>query len=246
MKLYGRNPVIERLRFNPNSVIKIYLQEGLRKAGYIRQRAKKFGIPLFTVPKSKIQKIARNANTQGIVMQVEEFFYVEYRQLIEESRAKKRTVFFLDGINDPQNLGSIIRSLACLGKFAIVIPKHKAVAVTETVLRVAAGGDNFVSIARVGNLRQSIQTAKDEGYWIAGSVIRSGQSIYETTFPYPLGVLIGSEQKGIRDVFLPLLDMSITIPMAAETLSFNVSQATTLFCYEIMKQKRAYEQKKEK
>jgi 23S rRNA (guanosine2251-2'-O)-methyltransferase len=244
MKLYGRNPAIERLRFKPQSVAKIYLQEGLKKTGYIRQRAKKFGIPLFTVPKSKVQKIARNANAQGIVLQVEEFFYPDYRDLLEESRSKKRTVIFLDGINDPQNLGVIIRSLACLGRFAIVIPKHKAVAVTEAVLRVAAGGDNFVPVARVGNLRQAVQSAKDEGFWIAGTVVRSGQSIYETAFPFPLGILIGSEQKGIRDIFLPLLDLSITIPMAAETLSFNVAQATTLISYEITKQKREYEQKK--
>jgi len=140
MKLFGKNPVIERLRTNPSSIKKIYIQQGLEGIGAIRKKAFSAGIPILIVPKSKIIKIARNANTQGVIVDVEGYDYVEFNELLKVSFKKKRNIVFLDGLNDPQNLGAIIRSLACLGRFSIVLPTHKSVSVTEAVLRVASGG----------------------------------------------------------------------------------------------------------
>ena len=243
MNLYGRNPVIERLRFNPLSVLKIYIQSGLKNTGFIRQRARKFGIPLYVVPKSKIQRIARNTNNQGIIVRVEDYQYAEYDDILLEPPSKRPTLIFLDGLIDPQNLGAILRSLACLGKFAIVLPKHNAVGVTESVLRVASGGDNFVQVVRISNLRKAISVAKEKGYEIVGTIVQGGESLFEKNFSFPLGVVIGSEQKGIRDIMRPLIDSFITIPMAAGTITFNVAQATTLIAYEITKQKKARQKK---
>lgn len=238
MKLYGKNSVIERLRSNPKSVKCVYIQHGFKGTLQIHKKAKQWGIPIYTVPQSKIQKIGRNLNTQGILMDVGDFPFTDYSELLKNAIEKRRTLVFLDQLNDPQNLGGIIRSLACLGKFSIVLPKHKTVTVTETVLRVASGGDNYVPVCRVANTAQAIKKAKEEGFWIAGTVVEGGENIIDTNFSFPLGVVIGSEKSGIRDVLLKELDTKITIPMAIDTLSFNVSHATSIICYEITKQKK--------
>lgn len=238
MKLFGKNPVIERLRANPQSIRKIYIQQDFNEAGYIRSKARQNGIPVFVVPASKLSKMGRAQNTQGILVDVDEFAYVPYEELLAAALKKKRCLIFLDGLNDPQNLGAILRSLACLGKFSAVLPTHDSVEVTEAVLRVACGGDNYVPVAKVNNLGQAIARAKESGFWIAGTVLKDGQSLLETSLPHPLGVVVGSEQKGIRDVIRRQLDLALTIPMSQETLSLNAAHAAAILAYEITKQKK--------
>ncbi len=238
MKLYGRNSVIERLRTNPKSIRQILIQEGHPELSYISKKARKWNIPFSIVPKTKILKLARNTNTQGVLLEVEDFPYILLTDLLELALKKRKTVVFLDNLNDPQNLGSIMRTLACLGQFAIVLPTHDSVEVTETVLRVASGGDNYVPVAKVANLSQAIRKAKEEGFFIAGGVVQGGQKLNETTFPWPLGLVIGSEHKGIRDVVLKVLDLQVSIPMEVELLSLNVAQAVTILAYEITRQKK--------
>ncbi len=239
MKLTGKNPVIERLRTNPGTIRKIYLQEGFQESAYVSKKARQGGIPVFVVHASKLLKMARHANTQGILAEVENFAYTPYEELLDRALEKGKSLLFLDGLNDPQNLGVIIRSLACLGKFGIVLPRHDSVDITEAVLRVASGADNYVPIAKVGNLAPAIESARDKGFWIAGAVVKEGVSLTETPFSFPMGLVVGSEQKGIRDVIRKHLDLEVTIPMAFDTLSFNVAQATTILCYEIVRQRLA-------
>lgn len=238
MKLYGKNPVIERLKNDPHSIKKIYLQQGHGDAGYIRKKAQKWGIAVLNVPASKIQKMARNVNTQGVLADVGDFPYVDYDELLEKALKKGRSPLFLDELNDPQNLGAMIRSLACLGRFDIVLPTHKSVKVTEAVLRVACGGENSVGIAQVKNIRNAIQQAKDKGFWIAGAVVGKGEDLRTTDFKFPLGLVIGSEYKGIRPVVAQELDAPVTLPMAQQGLSMNAAQAVTVFCYEINRRRK--------
>ena len=154
MKLFGRNSIIERLRSNPSSIRKIYIQHGFKGTLLIHKKARQWGIPVFPIPPSKMMKIGRDRNTQGILADVDDVAYVPYDELLETALKKRRCLVFLDGLNDPQNLGAIIRSLACLGKFSIVLPTHDSVSVTESVLRVASGGENYVPIARQVGRRQ--------------------------------------------------------------------------------------------
>ncbi len=235
MKLYGRNPVLERLRSNPKSIKKIFIQEGHKDLAYFRQKGNKWGIPVICIPASKMLKLARNWNTQGLLVDVEDFSYVPYADLLETAKAKKQTIVFLDGLNDPQNLGAVLRSLACLGRFAVVLPTHDSVGVTETVLRVASGGENYVPVAQVSNLNQAIVKAKAD-FTIAGTVVEGGESIYEVEWPFPLGLVIGSEQKGIRDVIRKNMDLLVTVPMAHPRLSMNVAMAATACAYSIVAQ----------
>lgn len=237
MKLFGKNPVIERLKSNPQSIRKIYIQTGHVDGSYIRKKAKKWGITVYGVGQSKILKMTRNLNSQGIVADVEDFKYMDYSELLEYAKKKRISLLFLDNLKDPQNLGAIIRSAACFGDFAVVLPKKESVGVTEAVFRIACGGDNYVSISKVSNLSNAISLAKKNGFWIAGSVVEGGEDLSEVSLPFPLGLIIGSEQKGIRDVVKKQIDIKVTIPMKNARLSFNAAQATTILCYEITKQK---------
>jgi len=238
MKLYGKIPVIERLKSNPKSIRKIYVQEGNDETAYIRKKAKKWRIPVFCVPRTKIIKMGRSLNTQGIIVEVEEYAYVPFEDILKTARKKRETIVFLDGLNDPQNLGGIIRSLACLGGFSIVLPTHGSVGITEAVLRVSAGGDNFVKVARVSNLNQAVVKAKAAGFWIAGTVVKKGKELPEIDLPFPLAIVIGAEQKGIRDIIKKNLDLELTVSMAQQSMAMNAAHATTIFCYEITRQKK--------
>ena len=239
MRLSGKNCVLERLRTHPQSIKRIQIQEGFPDAGYLYKKARQFGIPVVSIPKFKMEKIGRNINTQGILMDVDDFQYTPYDELLEQAYEKKGGLLFLDNLNDPQNLGAIIRTLGCLGHFSLVLPTHDSVGVTEAVLRVASGGDNYVAVAKVSNLNKAIAMAKTQGFQIAGAVVEGGQPVSDTAFSFPLGLVIGSEQKGIRDVIRKRLDQSVRIPMAAARMSLNVAQATTIFAYEIIKQKKS-------
>ena len=237
MKLYGKNPVAERLKTNPKSIRMIYVEEGHPETAYLRKKAAQWGISVALVPHSKILKLGRNLNTQGILAEDEDFPYMPYDELLEIATAKKHTLLFLDSLTDPQNLGGIMRSAACLGNFAIVLPTHDSATVTESVLRVASGADNHIKVARVSNLNHAILAAKEAGFWIAGTVVEDGEDIREVQLPFPLGLVIGSEARGIRDVIRKNIDVALMIPMSRERLSLNVAHAAAIFCYEISKQK---------
>jgi len=236
MKLYGKNTVIERLRSNPKSIRKIYIQHGYKGTLYIHKKARQWGIPVLPVTTSKMMKIGRDKNAQGIMVDVEDFGYVQFDDLLETALKKKHVPVFLDGLNDPQNLGAIMRSLACLGRFALILPTHGSVSVTESVLKVASGGDNYLPVAKVSNLNNAIKKAKAEGYRIAGAVVKGGEDLHVADLSWPVGIVVGSEQKGIREGIKKHLDIELSIPMAHDTLSFNVAHATTILCYEIKKQ----------
>ncbi len=238
MKLYGKNPVLERLKLNPRTIRKIYVQEDHRERDYIYQKAKKWGIAVLNVPRDQMQKMTRNVNAQGILADIEDFVYLPYNELLENAVEKDLTLLFLDGLNDPQNLGSILRSVACLGNFAVVLPTHESVEVTEAVLRIACGGDNYIPVSRVANLSKAIVDAKEAGFWIAGTVVTGGKDLTVEQLPFPLALIIGSEQKGVREVLQKKMDIGLTIPMAQPRLSLNVAQATTILCYEIIRQKK--------
>ena len=243
MKLYGKNTVMERLRVDPKSIVKIFVEQAYKGTGNIQKKARQWGVPVYVIAPSKMLKIARNKNTQGVLADVGDYNYLDYDELLSNALKKKRCLVFLDGLTDPQNLGAIIRSLACLGKFSVVIPTHDSVSITETVLRVASGGDNYVQVSIVANLGNAIKKAKDSRFNIVGSIVAGGEALDEVEFDFPLGIVVGSEQKGIREKIQNLLDLKVTIPMAAETVSFNAAHATTVLCYEITKQIKSYKKK---
>ncbi len=237
MKIYGKNPVLERLKANPKSVRVIFIQSGHPEHSYIASKARKYGIPVSVVEARKMLKLGRSLHTQGLIMEVQDFEYVNYDDVLDEAAVGATVLIFIDGLNDPQNLGAIIRSLGCLGGFTLVLPTHDSVHVTDAVLRVACGGENHVRVAKVNNLNQAILKAKARGISIAGSVVKDGADLKETRLPFPMALVIGSEEKGIREVTLPKLDVKLSIFMAHPRMSLNAAHAASIFCYEINKQK---------
>lgn len=238
MKLYGKNPVLERLKSNPKSIKCIFIEQGHVESAYIHMKAKQNGISVTAVPYTKIQRLAQNVNSQGIVADVEDFTYVNIDDLLEMAINKHWTILFLDNLTDPQNLGGIIRTCGSLGNFGIVLPTSESVSVTESVLRVACGGDNFVSVARVSNLANAIEKAKKLGFWMIGTAVENAKSILDVTIQYPVGLVLGSEEKGVRDIIRKKLDQEVMIPMKAERMSLNVAHAASILCYEIIRQNK--------
>lgn len=237
MKLSGKNPVLERIKSNPKSIKRLFIEEGHGEKEYVLMKCHQHNIPVMVVPFTKIQKMANSTSTQGILAEIEDFPYMDFNDLLEQSLKKNRILIFLDNVTDPQNLGGIVRSAGALGVFDLVIPTTEAVGVTEAVLRVACGGENFLSIARVSNLANAITKAKDAGYWVAGTAINQAKSLYDVKFEAPLGLVFGSEAKGIRDVIRKKLDCEVTIPMKQERMSLNVSHAIAIFCVEALRQR---------
>ena len=237
MKLYGKNPVIERLKSNPKSIRRIMIDEDHIDLAYIRKKCNQHGIGVQTVPHSKIQRLAQNLNTQGILADIDDFSYTAIDELLDHALEKKRIPIFLDNLNDPQNLGGIIRSCGALGIFDIVLPATESVGITESVLRVACGGENYLSVAKVNNLGNAIEKAKKMGFWIVGTVVEDAGSLTDLVLKFPLGLVMGSEEKGVRDIILKKLDAKVMIPMKNQRMSLNVAHATSMVCYEIVRQK---------
>lgn len=239
MILYGRNSVLERLKANPSSVRKVLLQENIELPD-IENLVKKNKISFERLPLRQLEKIKRTKDLQGIAAKIDRFEYTPFSDLLTRSYDKHDTIIFLDRINDPQNLGVIIRTASCFGAFSVVIPKFEACEVNETVLHVASGGENYISIAMVTNLSTAIITAKKRGYWIAGAVIGDdAEDIDKVSFPFPLSLVLGSEGEGIRYGVQRHLDLKVRIPMRGAKLSFNVNTACAIFCHEISRQRDA-------
>jgi 23S rRNA (guanosine2251-2'-O)-methyltransferase len=234
MRLFGKNTVLERLRSDPATIKKLYLQRKTDLSDIVKE-AKKIGIRFISLDKKEFMELAGDVHSQGVLAEVKEFSYTPLSEVIARASEGKNTPVFIDGVTDPQNLGSIIRSLACLGGFSVVLPEHDSAHVNETVLRVASGGENHVPISLVVNTVKGILKAKEKGIFIAGAVAEGGKDIRKAAMPLPLAVVIGSEGKGIRPGVDKCLDEKVSIPMRGASLSLNVAVATALVCYEISK-----------
>ena len=236
-RLYGRNSVSERLKINPKSVKHILIDRSQDLKG-LEHLCKSKHIPIRYLLERDFEKITRNIRAQGIIADVEGFQYAQLEDILNQPKEKLPAILFLDNLNDPQNLGSILRSIACFGNFAVILPKHDSVEITEAVLRVASGGENYVPVAQVTNLSSAINEAKHCGYWIVGGVVAQGQGLSKVNFNFPVGLVIGSEAKGIRQGLLKQLDAQVTIASSGAGLSFNVAVAAAILCYEVTRQRK--------
>ncbi|MDD4955143.1 MAG: 23S rRNA (guanosine(2251)-2'-O)-methyltransferase RlmB [Candidatus Omnitrophica bacterium] len=238
MYLYGKNSVSERLKKNPQTIHAVYMEDKFADDD-IEKLIKLNNITAKKLPQDKLTKIKFSSNLQGILAQVDNFKYSDFDELLTEGLAKNETIIFLDRVYDPQNLGAIMRNSACFGGFSLVIPKHKACEVTETVLHVACGAENYVKTAMVSNISNAVIKAKKEGFWIMGAMLDADAKELNTiSIPFPLGVVFGSEGEGVRYGVGKQIDIKAKIPMHGAELSYNVSAASAIFCYEINRQKK--------
>lgn len=236
MRLFGKRPVLERVKKGPETIRAVYIEKNVHASEIVRV-LKDQGRRFTSLSQEDFEKMAGNVHAQGILAEVEEFCYAPVEDLLKEE--PRPTLLFLDGVTDPQNVGNILRNVACFGGMAIILPKHDSVDINETVLRVACGGENYVRVAQVTNLVGAAQMAKKAGYWIAGAVAEGGTRLPEVSWPWPIGVVLGSEGSGIRPGLMKHLDLKVTLPMPGAPLSFNVATAATLFAYELTRRRPA-------
>jgi len=236
MLLYGKKSVFERLRTNPASVKKVFIQDGTR-ISHIEKLLHAHAIPLERISARRLENMKRAKNVQGIVARVERFRYTPYEKLLSLLNNEKPSLVFLDRINDPQNLGVILRSLACFGGFAVIIPEKGACMITEAVLHVACGGENYVRIAKVQDLGNAIAAAKKQGYWIIAAMADAGKSIHDVSMKFPLALVLGAETEGVSPHLDQHIDSRVHIPMPGAGLSLNVGMACSVFAYEINRQR---------
>ncbi len=237
IRLFGKNQVLERLKTHPKTIKKIICRQSSENS-YIKKLASEFNVPFVILADNEFALLINNVNDQGVIAQINDFQYGDLQDILQLPNEEKLTLIALSNLTDPQNMGSILRTAACFGKFSLIIPKHRSVSITETVLKVACGGENYIPVIQVTNLIPVIKQAKDAGYWVAGTVIEEGENITGFKFQFPLCLVIGSEDKGIRQGLMSHLDFKVTLPMPGASLSLNAAVATAIFCYEVTRQRR--------
>jgi 23S rRNA (guanosine2251-2'-O)-methyltransferase len=238
------NPVLEALRARGDQVERLYLTHGQvpsRSAGELFARARDAGVRVQNVPREKLAELAGGGLHQGVVAELRTFEYVQLEDILEAAKGSGRPplVVVLDGIEDPQNLGAIIRSAHALGAHGVVIPKDRAAKVTGAVARASAGAVEHCPVARVVNLARALEDLKAAGLWIAAAVAEGPESLPQARLDGPLALVIGSEGSGIREGVLKHCDHLLRIPMLGKVASLNASVAAAILLYEAQRQRTA-------
>ena len=189
--------------------------------------------------KKDMEKIANNKNYQGVIAFVPPFSYCEIEDILEYAKGKNEEPFvlILDGIEDPHNLGAIIRTAETAGMHGIIIPKRRSASVNSTVSKVSSGAVEYMKIARVTNITDAIDKLKKEGLWICGTDINTDKYYYNQDLTGPIGIVIGNEGKGISDKVKKNCDFLVKIPMMGRVTSLNESVSTGIIIYEALKQR---------
>lgn len=240
-KVEGRNSVFELLNSN-RDINKIYIQKGERHGAInkIISLAKEKHIVISEIEKNKLDQMSQTKNHQGIIAVVPPFNYCEVEDILELAKSKQEAPFIiiLDGIEDPHNLGSIIRTAETAGVHGIIIPKRRAIAVNATVSKTSAGAVEHMKIARVSNLVQTIDYLKENGVWICGTDMDTNTYYYNQDLKGALAIVIGSEGFGMSRLVKEKCDFLVKIPMKGKVTSLNASVSAGIVIYEAVRQKK--------
>jgi 23S rRNA (guanosine2251-2'-O)-methyltransferase len=245
-RLYGLNPVLEALR-SGRPFNRIYLTKGRKGAGIreIIRLARAQGIEIRFTPKDIIDKIAIGAAHQGVVAFVASKPYSTLEDVLRIAKEKdgKPFLILLDGIEDPRNLGALVRVAEAGGVHGIILPERHSVGLTEIVAKTSAGALDFMPVVKVKNLKQEIDNLKRLGLWVIGADSNAEKNLYNIDLDIPLALVIGSEGKGLRKGIVESCDLLLSIPMLGRTTSLNVSVAAGVIIYEALRQRLAHREK---
>lgn len=236
--VYGRNPVKELID-SDKTINKIYIQKGLKDLGELKKLALNKKIIVVDSDKFKLDKLAEKGVHQGIVATYTEYKYYDVEDILEYAKAKNENPFvlILDKIEDPHNLGAIIRTAECMGVHGIVIAKRNASSITDTVEKVAAGACAYMRVARVANITETIKKLKANGLWIYGLDMDGKTEIYNYELSGAIGIVVGNEGEGISRLVKENCDEILKIPMTGNINSLNASVSVGMTVYEIFRQK---------
>lgn len=236
----GKNPVLEALR-SGREMNKIWISEGVKKSGIkeVLDLARERGVFVQFVPKKKIDQLS-NANHQGIVASVAAYKYAELDDLFQVAKKRNEDPFFiiLDELEDPHNLGSIMRTADAIGVHGIIIPKRRSVGLTATVAKASTGAIEHVPVCRVNNLAQTVDELKERGLWIAGTDAKGSIDYRNMDAALPLTIIIGSEGKGMSRLLKEKCDFLYSLPMVGHVNSLNASVAAALLMYEVYRKRQ--------
>lgn len=239
--IFGRNPVMEALK-SDRTINKIWLVKGEQK-GSIREivaLAKEKRITLQLVERSKLDTMFPHENHQGVAASIAAADYVDWQDIVDAARAKgeEPLLVILDELEDPHNLGAILRSVDAVGAHGVIIPKRRAVPLTDGVAKASAGAIEHVPVARVSNVVQVIKELQKQGIWIAGADMH-GQYLHKQDLTGLLAIVIGSEGKGLGKLVRESCDYIVSIPMQGKINSLNASVAAGVLLYEVYRQRKA-------
>lgn len=238
--IYGINPVREALRGN-RKAFELFVQESAsdHRIGKMIAMAEERGIPVRRRNRDDLARLAATSHHQGVVLAVESFVYADLETVLSNRQESAEPFFLLalDGIQDPQNLGALIRSAACAGVQAVIIPKDRACGVTPVVEKASAGAVETVPVVQVTNLAQSLETLKQAGCWVSGLCGEKGTSIHQADLKGNLVLVVGGEGEGIRPLVRKQCDHLVAIPHYGGVSSLNASVAGGIALFEAARQR---------
>lgn len=234
--------MLEALRAQSDQIERILLAEGQvgsSAAAELLSRARDARIRVDRLPRERLTALTGGGVHQGIVAELRGFDYVEIEDLLATALASDRPplLVLLDGIQDPHNLGAIIRSAHALGAHGVVVTKDRAAAVTGTVVKASAGATAHTPIARVVNLSRTLETLKDAGLWIAAADPQGPEPLWSARLDGPLAIVVGAEGSGVRKGVLEHCDLRVSIPLTGRVDSLNASVSAAVLLYEVVRQR---------
>jgi len=237
MQIEGRNPIKEALSLEQTKISKVYVAKGLHDLQPIIDLARKKGIRVEFLDRKMLDKMSETTHHQGVIAISEDFKYSTLDEILSSKGDKPLFLLILDNIEDPHNLGSIIRVGECLGVDGIVIPKNRAASVNSTVIKVSAGATSYVKIAQVTNINDVIRQLKEDFVTICCADM-DGENIYNAHLTGDIALVIGNEGSGVKHLTRQLCDKVVAIPQFGKVNSLNASVACGIICSEIVRQGR--------
>jgi len=237
--IVGRKPVLEAIN-SGEELEQIYLLYGQKGniIDAIRVAAKKREIKINQIPLEKFRTLIQNMNAQGVAAIKPAYKFHSLNDIISEAKSSSNPlILILDSIQDTHNAGAILRSAECSGVNGIIVTKHNSAPINATVVKTSAGATEHVKIAQVNNLANTIKVLKKSGFWIVGSSLDNAKLYTEVDFTIPIALIVGNEEKGIRKLTADKCDFLVKIPMAGKLQSLNVSVATGILLFEVMRQR---------
>ncbi|SKA96011.1 23S rRNA (guanosine2251-2'-O)-methyltransferase [Caloramator quimbayensis] len=236
--VFGRNPVIETIKSGRNIEKLFVLKEPEGSLKMIISMAREKGFVISEVDRKKLDELSSGQNNQGVVAIVSPYEYASIDDILNYAKQKGEDPFviILDEIEDPHNMGSIIRSANVCGAHGVIVPKRRTALITATVAKASAGAIEHTKIAKVTNINQTLRELKEKGLWIIGTDM-NGDTCYKTNLKGPVGIVVGSEGKGISRLVKDNCDIVVSIPVKGEINSLNASVAAGIIMYEVLRQR---------
>lgn len=238
-KISRLNPLLEAIKSSPQRINKVFIQKDTnkKKIAEIIKQARAKHVPFLFAPKKTLDRIDRSHQGAVALIAPKEF------SSLESMLSSTKAPFFvlLDGIEDPQNLGAIVRTSEGAGVDGIILPERRSVGLTNTVSLVSAGALEYIKVARVKNLARTMDVLKDQGVWLVGAEGGEKRLWHEFDYTLPVGLVFGSEGKGLRPLIRTKCDQILSIPLLGSITSLNVSVAASIFIYEVIRQRKKTE-----